>query len=571
MFSARSHQNHLNLTKHYFVKNEYLTPWFPHNSCMARLGVKIFNIILACCLLNIFGFSGDSGATESPFVSVEKFGAVADAVFAGGRWTGTDNTAALNKCAAHCRKAGLTMLIPKGNYGVSSTVWLTNPEVDGIKQASLTVVGTNRGAYLGQQTSANICVLPNFKPGNTNQVKKANGTQPEPNLIPVLGISNGRQVHIEGIGVQGNNKDDLLCAIAIGNVTQMVSIRNCSLHNTYAGVVFPGIRPSPGESVVEGNNDLLVIELSTFDNTHNIICAGTQPFACEYRSNRFTATRSTFNGTILNNHWGHSRGSHKFSSNLFGSTKGTKEEPMVYFDLALNEVTIDSNHFETGFERDMPEVLIRALPNGGSMGRTERISLTNNIVNLMNVNKNPSKYQPLIDVMTGSPLIIHGNHFRLGTATRIKAPGAIMIGNTFHLAGPHDLEIIDEPHILVGKPGKIALGRYDFNHFIQKRSGVKISIPGGRQLIQDKDYRLIMEENAFEITEEGKQEIDKALATELLLTYRANDAAPVRFQAWGGNTFNPPHGWKSIGTKLIGNKLFGKSETGETMESSQTD
>ena len=40
-------------------------------------------------------------------VSVEQFGAVADAKRVGQAWIGTDNSAALNKCAAYCRKNGL--------------------------------------------------------------------------------------------------------------------------------------------------------------------------------------------------------------------------------------------------------------------------------------------------------------------------------------------------------------------------------------------------------------------------------------------------------------------------------
>jgi len=533
---------------------------------MVRFHSPRFVVVILFCLVQAFAAWGGPDAAESPFVSVEAFGAVADAVVSNGNWVGTDNSSAFNRCAAYCRKTGLTMLVPKGNYGVASTVWLTNPAIDGLKQASIAMVGSNKGAYLGQYTSANICVLSSFKPGQMIQVKKANGTQMEPDLLPVLGISNGRQVHVEGIGIQGVNKDDLLCGIAIGSVSQMVSVRNCSLDNLFAGIVFPGVRPSSTESVTEGNNDLLVVELSTFDNAYNIVCAGTQPFACEYRSNRFAATRSIFTGMLMSNHWGQSRGSHRFSSNLFGSTKGKTEEPMVYFDLALNEVTIDSNHFETGSEREVPEVLVRALPNGGSRGRTERIAVTNNIANLMNVNKNPSKFRPLFDVMTESPMIIQGNHFRVSTAARIKAPNAVMIGNTFYLGGPHDLAVSDERHPLVGDAGNIEAGRYDFNHVIRKDSAVSIRLPSGPQLLQGKHYLTHPEENSFEITNEGKREIDRAGETELLASYVANDANGLRFDAWGGNAFNPPHGWQSKGMRTFGNKIVGKSDSGSMVE-----
>ena len=512
--------------------------------------------ILGICFFVFSSLPCNGKASDSPYVSVVNFGAVADAELVNGRWHGTDNSAAFNKCAAHCRKNGLTMLVPKGNYGVSSTVWLTNPAIDGIKQASLTMAGTNRGAFLGQKTSANICVLEDFKPGSVTQVKNVAGTKMEPDLVPVLGISNGRQVHIEGIGIQGNNKSDLICGVAIGNVSQMVSIRNCSLHNTYAGVVFPGVRPSPAESVADGNNDLLVIELSTFDNVYNIVCAGTQPFACDYRSNRFAATRSIFTGTLISNYWGHSRSSHRFSSNLFGSTKEVHEEAMVYFDRALNEVTIDSNHFETGFERSIPEVLVRAFPNGGSMGRTERLSFTNNIANLMNVNKNPSKYRPLFDVMTGSPMIIQGNHFRIGSVARIKAPSAVVIANTFYLGGPHHLTVQQESHQLKGKPGGIVPGRYDFNHLVKIGSAVHIELTSGDALLKNKHYLIRENENAFEITDEGKKAIDRVKADRLLITYTANDANHIRFKAWGGNTFNPPHGWQSTGVSPSATRLL---------------
>jgi hypothetical protein len=115
----------------------------------------------AFILLFIF-FSAVCLGQNNLILSAERFGIVADAKRDNGVWTGTDNSPALNAYAAYCRKNGLTMFLPKGNYGVSSTVWLTNPEMDGLKQSTLTLVGSNRGAYMGQLYSANILILFRF-------------------------------------------------------------------------------------------------------------------------------------------------------------------------------------------------------------------------------------------------------------------------------------------------------------------------------------------------------------------------------------------------------------------------
>lgn len=512
-------------------------------------------------------------------VNVEQFGAVADAKKVNGVWTGTDNSPAFNKCAEYCRAKGLTMFVPKGDYGVASTVWLTNPEKDGKVQASLAVIGSNRGAFWGQSTSAKICVLKNFKPGKWVIVRKKNGTAKEPDIVPVLGISNGRQVSIEGICIQGNNKTDLICGVAIGNISQITSVKNCSISDTFAGLVFPGIRPSEKESVadgnsdievnsvIEGNNDLLVVEQCTLENSYNIVCAGTQPFACEYRNNSFHCIRSVFTGILITDFWGQSRGGHKFSSNLFGTRGDSKTDDTVYFDLMFNEVTIDSCHFETSREdKAVPEVLLRAYPNGGISFLSMRFAFTNNVVNFMLVNRNPSKYRPLIDTMVGNRMIFSGNIFTVATAVRVKAYGAIFMGNTFQLAGPYNLDVVNDVHQLEGRPGNIAAGRYDFNHLIRKNSPVIIRIPDGNTLKEGADYEVTKEENAFKITEQGKAIIDDANAVKLFISYKANDAAQVRFEAWGGNTFNPPYGWWCQDLTMIANKIIGKTDDGQPIE-----
>lgn len=94
---------------------------------------------------------------------------------------------------------------------------------------------------MGQSTSSNLCVLRKFKPGRIVDVKKKDGVVKEPYIVPVLAVSNGRQVHIEGLGIQGSNKKDLICGVAIGNISILTSIKACSINNTYAGIVFPGI------------------------------------------------------------------------------------------------------------------------------------------------------------------------------------------------------------------------------------------------------------------------------------------------------------------------------------------
>ncbi len=505
--------------------------------------------------------SGQSLAQR--LVSVTQFGAVSDAKNIGGVWVGTDNSQAINRCAAYCRANGLTMFFPKGNWGVASTIWLVNPDKDKLVQASITVVGSNRGAYRGQSTSANICVLKNFKPGKIVEVNKKNGVVKEPNIVPVLGISNGRQVHISGVGIQGTNKKDLICAVAIGNVSVMTSIENCSLNNLYAGTVFPGLRPSPNESVVDHDNGQLVVEQCTFDNAYNIVCAGTQPYVCEYRNNWFIFTKSAFTGNLITNCYEQSGGSHKFSSNNFGTLykSGAESHDTVYFDLRGNEILVDSCRFETAYEREVPEVLIRQFPDGGQK-RMERITFSNNTINFRNVSKNPSKYRPIIDTRSGNRMIIQGNYFQVTTATRIKANGAIFIGNTFLLMGGHNLSVVGDTHQLGGSAGNIAAGRYDFNHFIRQDSAVSISLPNDVQLQEDADYKLHKGQNAFEITEAGKKRIDAAKVKRLSITYKANDGAGIGFRAWGENRFNPPHGWLSENLTMISNKVRGKSDAG---------
>jgi hypothetical protein len=519
----------------------------------------------AFILLFIF-FSAVCLGQNNLILSAERFGIVADAKRDNGVWTGTDNSPALNAYAAYCRKNGLTMFLPKGNYGVSSTVWLTNPEMDGLKQSTLTLVGSNRGAYMGQLYSANICVLKDFKQGRMVTVQKKESSIQEPYLVPVLGISNGRQVHVEGIGILGSKKEDFICGIAIGKVSQITSVRHCDISNTYAGVVFPGLRDSPVESVIEGNNDLLVVEQSTFNNAYNIVCAGTQPFACEYRNSVFICTRSVFTGNLITNFYGQSRGSHKFSSNLFGTQSASKDVETVYFDIAFNSLTIDSCHFETGTEASIPEVLIRAYPKGGVSRRSERLSFTNNFVNFWNVKKNPSKAHPLFDTMVGNRMIIQGNSFVLGTATRIKAFGAVLIGNVFELRGPSNLEITADEHILAGVAGSIEAGLYDFDHFIRNDSDVDISLSSGQKLKQGVDYKVQKNSNAFEITNAGKAKIDLAKTTKVLVSYRANDAGRIGFECWGRNTFNPPDGWRSANLTLLANKLIYQTDKGTPAE-----
>lgn len=499
------------------------------------------------------------------YISVKKFGAVADARKVNNKWIGTDNSIAFNQCAAYCRKNGNTMYIPKGDYGVASTVWLTNPEIDGHKQASITMVGPNLGAYRNQSDSANICVLQHFKAGKIINVKKDYGFQNEPDIIPTLGISNGRQVHIRGIGIKGNNLNDLVCGIAIGNVSWLVSVRNSSIYGTYAGVVFPGIRSNlKNNNIIEGDNNLLVIEQCTFDNIYNIVCGGTQPYSCEYRSNRFVCSKSVFTGTLVTNEFGHSRGSHKFSSNLFGSDE--KSTDIVYFDLHLNEVTIDSSHFEPGFIPDMPQTLIRCIPNGGVRNRGGKLSFTNNIVNFRNMKKSPAKFRPLFDTMIGNRMVVQGNTFRLGGATRIKAYGAVFVGNVFKLYGETDVKVNLDAHLLAGKIGNIMMGEYDFNHFIRADSIVEILLEDKKKLTPREDFNINKQANTFTITKKGKQKIDKSNSNYVYITYEANDASEIRFLARGHGQRNPPHGWESRDLTMISNKLVYRYDNGNFLE-----
>jgi hypothetical protein len=502
-------------------------------------------------------------------VNVQQFGAIPDAKLVSGEWTGTDNADAFNSCAAHCVSNGYTMLVPRGNYGVSETIWLTDGDP---AQASINMMGSNRGAYLGQSTSANICVLSDFEAGDVETVQKSSGTRSEPNLIPVLGIKNGRQVHIEGIGIQGEDRDDLVCAVAIGNVSQLVSIKNCSLHNTYAGVVFPGIRSSPTTSVTGGNNDLLLIEQCTFDNLYNIVCADTQPFACEYRLNRFVFHKSAFTGTLINNYYRQSRGSHKFSSNLFASSsQAGSSADIVYFNIAFNEITIDSNQFEAAGSRDMAEVLIRAYPDGGQTKRYEHFAFTNNIVNFLNVDDGPSKFRSLFDTFWGNRMIIQGNQFSIGTACRLKLNGAVLTGNVINLTGPHNLSVVDDPHELAGTEGDVETGRYDFNHLIRSDSGSTLAVPGHGNLTLGTDFTLHQSDNAFNLLAPGKTIMDNQSTLIINASYYANDAGKVMFKAYGKNQFNPPHGWDSYSMIFSGNKLIYKTDAGVQQEMTLTE
>ncbi len=525
---------------------------------------------LLCGFLFLFAFPFacfSAVPVDEYFVSVTRFGAVADAKRIDGQWVGTDNAQAFNKCAAYCRATGLTMLVPKGNYGVASTVWLTNPGLDGNEQAAISVTGSNLGAFRRQSKSANICVLKDFKPGKIIEVKKKDGIVKEPHTVPVLAISNGRQVHIQGLGIQGSNKNDLICGVAMGNGSQMTSIKNCSLENTYVGIMFPGLRPSLSESVKDGNNDLLVVELCTFNNIYNIVCAGTQPCACEYRNNSFKCSRSIFTGNLVTNYYGQSEGSHKFILNLFGTGCDFLEDEVVYFDLMNNNITIDNCHFETScLQRQIPEILIRCFPNGGASYQTSRVAFTNNTVNFANQYKNPSKYTPLIDMLAGNKTIVQGNRFNVGTAVRIKSYGGIFIGNAFKLAAAHNLEIKDDVQALATGDENVREGLYDFNHFIRSDSKVIISLPNGTILKEHVDYKVRKDLNAFEITAAGKDEINAAKANKVLITYTANDASRIVFQAWDKNKLSPPNGWSSKDLIFIGNKVVGRTDDGNFIE-----
>jgi hypothetical protein len=186
------------------------------------------------------------------------------------------------------------------------------------------------------------------------------------------------------------------------------------------------------------------------------------------------------------------------------------------------------------------------------------------------VKRNPSKLQPLFDVMTGSPMIIQGNHFRVATAVRIKAPGAVLIGNAFHLGGPYKLAVDDERYTMAGDPGNIVPGRYDFSHFIRPDSGAIIRAASGTTLTRGEHYHVLPVENAFEITAVGKKELDRSGTADLLVSYTANDAGHVGFQAWGENGFNPPGGWRSRELTLLANKIVFRAPDGEWREAELT-
>ena len=517
----------------------------------------IYVFLFLICPEHIFG---------QRLVSVEKFGAIADAKKMGEVWIGTDNSKAMNRCAAYCRSKGLTMFLPRGNYGVASTLWLTNPDADGLVQASLTIIGSNLGAYRGQSTSANICVLKNFKAGRIIDIHKKDKVVKEPYLVPVLAINNGRQVHIKGIGIQGGKISDYVSGVAIGNVSILVSLENVSICKIFAGLVFPGIKSSPESHAKEGDNALIVVEQSTFDNYYNIVCAGTQSFACEYRSNKFACVRSIFTGTLITNEYGQTRGSHKFSSNLFGTLKTDPEKPVVYFDLSVNEMTIDNCHFESGWLRKIPEVVVRSASTGGVTKRTERLNFTNNMVNLSNHYDIATKEKPLIDIFSGNRAVFQGNSFSVAMPLRIKAKGALFIGNSIRLRGRDNFKVTSERHVLLDQIGNIRHGLYDFNHFIRKDSNVKIALPDGQFLKSKLHYKVEKDKNAFYITVEGKKIIDKAGTNRLLVSYFANDAAKIGFEAWGGNRLNPPHGWRSQKMTFIGNKLIYKTDAGTVLE-----
>jgi hypothetical protein len=161
-----------------------------HLLVVVNNGKTYYCRIFICCLMlyalsdeivnaDFFSFSDVKSSETSSvagYVSVNDFGAIADAKKVNGKWVGTDNSVAFNKALKSCRKSGLTLFIPKGNYGVASTIWLTNPDIDGLAQSSVTVVGSNRGAYTKQGNCAKICVLENFNKGTLINVKKEDGS-----------------------------------------------------------------------------------------------------------------------------------------------------------------------------------------------------------------------------------------------------------------------------------------------------------------------------------------------------------------------------------------------------------
>ena len=521
---------------------------------------KLFLVYIICILCML------EESIALKLVSVVKFGATADARKVGDVWLCSDNSDAINKCASYCRARGLTMFFPKGNYGVASTIWLTNPDADGLRQASLTVVGSNLGAYRGQSTSSNICVLKDFKPGRIVDIRKKDKSVKEPYLVPVVAISNGRQVHIKGIGIQGGRMSDYISGVAIGNISVLVSLENVSICHIFAGLVFPGIKSSPETHAREGDNALIVVEQSTFDNYYNIVCAGTQSFACEYRSNKLACVRSIFTGTLITNEYRQTRGSHKFSSNLFGTLKATPEESVVYFDLSVNEITIDNCHFESGWLRKVPEVIVRSAATGRPTKRIERLNFTNNMVNLSNHYDMPTRENPLIDIFSGNRAIFQGNSFNVAMPLRIKAKGALFIGNSIRLRGQDNFKVSFERHTLSGKTGNITGGWYGLNHFARKNSAIKLTLPSGTVLKENVEYSFDYDKNAFNILPRGKETIAKAQVSFVMAEYQANNSGRMQFEAWGANTFNPPYGWKSRNLSLIGNKIIGKDDKGNYFE-----
>jgi len=167
-------------------------------------------------------------------------------------------------------------------------------------------------------------------------------------------------------------------------------------------------------------------------------------------------------------------------------------------------------------------------------------------------------------------MIFQGNMFMIGTASRIKANGAIFIGNTFRLYGPYDLKIDQEDHELEGLPGNVTPGKYDFNHFIRPDSQAVISLPDGQVLEDVNDYKVIKEENCFEITKEGRAKIDKAKTNHVKISYWANDADKIRFSSWGASSHMPPKGWQSENLTMLANKLLGKDGQGQVLEKELT-
>jgi hypothetical protein len=500
-------------------------------------------------------------------VSIEEFGAVADAKVVSNIWRGTDNAPAINACAAYCREYNLTMLIPTGRYGVASTVWLTNPEIDGHLQSPLTVIGSSRSSFLDQTDQQSvICVLGNFAAGHDVIVTKSDGSKvAEPDIVPVLGIKNGRQVHVQGITVIGNNYEDYLCAAGIGNVCQVTTFENCSFIRLYAGIVFPCFRdPAQYNNVKDANNDLLVVEQSTLRNKYNIVCAATQPFSCEYRNSSFECYKSILTGTLITSYNKLTRGSHKFSSNLLCSRaeNGYEDEVAIYFDLSLQDITIDSNHFETCQPKTVGETVIRCYPRGGFLCNVQRIAVTNNYFNL-NFITTASPDAPLIDTLACNPMLVQGNTFQIRAAAWIKAYGAVFIGNSFNLSGAVCSSAIAEKNFGLSRTaGSVAVGPYSLTHRVENPSSVVLTCNSRRNvLLPGVDFKVNANGNlnTFTLTSTGKTKVEKWGASALDAEYIANDSGGILFKNFNPATFQ----WSSGQLTLIGNKLFGKNSTGK--------